>query len=269
MFIVLLVRPGAREIWPTTVTPSRTLQGGAKIDCKPDEQYEAKVKELEISLLECATEYEVQIVEMKMKTLQMKSEHRQKETGANNTHFNSRPINNLQDTNLRNRQHHSTTDVDQNADVLKKRANRYFESQKRSLEETENLVSNLQKRLSKKEQELLNSKVREKELAGQIHALQTNSQRGNARQVDPNKLPSMLLALTDWLQSVKAGLLKNDPYVQLKAIQTLPHLQMNFQDPQVVRLMQSPRIENLAFIVNKEIRILQEILGRLRHRKFN
>ncbi|KAH7424013.1 hypothetical protein KP509_12G085400 [Ceratopteris richardii] len=65
----------------STVDANNTLEvyhEGSKLERMLDEKYEAKVKALEISLLECATEYEVQLVEMKMKMLQMKSEFRQK-----------------------------------------------------------------------------------------------------------------------------------------------------------------------------------------------
>ena len=55
--------------------------------------------------------------------------------------------------------------------------------------------------LSKKEHELMNSKPKEKEMVGQTNELQERTP-----QMEPQKLLSLLLALNEWLQSVKVNL---------------------------------------------------------------
>ncbi|KAI5081748.1 hypothetical protein GOP47_0001491 [Adiantum capillus-veneris] len=279
--------------------PSNSLEvyrEGSKIERRVDVKYAAKVKELEISLLECATEYEVQLVEMKMKMLQMKSEFRQKSAPGENKLALCKPLQSTlaqdaQSNSKPNKQGNSSPElpIEQSLEPtnLKRRAHKekYLENvppitkpktrvdghvqRKSSSEDSEKIVTCLQKLLSKKEQELLNSKLREKELAGQVHELQTSVQRGRVTQMEPKKLLSLLMALSEWLQSVKTGVLNDDPNAHRKAYQNvhaLAHLRMNLEEPQNVNRIgnnQSPRLENLAAIVNKEIKTLQEILGKL------
>ena len=60
--------------------------------------------------------------------------------------------------------------------------------------------------LSKKEHELMNSKPKEKEMVGQTNELQATPQKERTPQMEPQKLLSLLLALNEWLQSVKVNL---------------------------------------------------------------
>ncbi|MCO5577207.1 hypothetical protein L7F22_031032 [Adiantum nelumboides] len=228
---------------------------GSKVERRGDEKYQAKVKELEISLLECATEYEVQDAQSSSKS------YRQGNTSP------EVPIEQSLDPKRRTHK--------ENVPPFKPKPRGDGGLKRPSSNDSEKIVTGLQKLLSKKEQELLNSKLREKELAGQIHELQSSVQRGRVTQMEPKKLLSLLLALSEWLQSVKAGVLNDDPNAHRRAYQNvhaLAHLRMNLEDPQnanrTSNSVQSPRLENLATIVNKEIKTLQEILGKLTpHRK--
>ncbi|MCO5548149.1 hypothetical protein L7F22_001607 [Adiantum nelumboides] len=246
---------------------------GSKVERRGDEKYQAKVKELEISLLECATEYEVQLVEMKMKMLQMKSEFRQKSAPKENKLALCKPLQSLTQKYV-----YGLTIFSFALWYSLYTAYNYFSLQECMFVWFGNTLSTIDcvdRLLSKKEQELLNSKLREKELAGQVDELQSSVQRGRVTQMEPKKLLSLLLALIELLQSVKAGVLNDDPNAHRRAYQNvhaLAHLRMNLEDPQNANRtsnnVQSPRLENLAAIVNKEIKTLQEILGKLTpHRK--
>ncbi|MCO5587689.1 hypothetical protein L7F22_041640 [Adiantum nelumboides] len=79
------------ELTPAAVG---SLAPVALVDQKMEEEFanilKKKVEELQIALLECAMEYEVKIVEMKMQMLHFKSEHRQKD-GDGSLHLKGGP----------------------------------------------------------------------------------------------------------------------------------------------------------------------------------
>ncbi|KAI5074765.1 hypothetical protein GOP47_0010726, partial [Adiantum capillus-veneris] len=184
-----------------------------------------KVEELQIALLECAMEYEVKIVEMKMQMLHSKSEHRQKE--GDNSHVKLGPESTL----LREfHQLHSARSCSQaiktdgqrvehmrkqlsklqreklalarELNHLKKRERR-FDLQRRSLEDALGRVNILQRELAKREQEILDCQLQEKEIRAQLYEVQLALHKAQSAQIEPRKLLSLLPALREWLQAIK------------------------------------------------------------------
>ncbi|KAH7446860.1 hypothetical protein KP509_01G079300 [Ceratopteris richardii] len=238
---------------------------------------------------------------MKMKMLQMKSEFRQKAVPDENKHavccVPSQVTNNdtltsrldhermhtsrdvpvdqpCEHTNLKSKTHGLKHDKDASFYKTRKRVNNDAQK-KASFEDVGKIVSCLQRLLNKKEKEIQSVKHRQKELKSRLYDLRATLQRGRVTQTESKKLLSLLLALSDWLRSMKVDAPTEDREGNLKPNQVheLEQLLRNLGDPnnQFVNdkshgdhiKERPPCIENLETIVNKEIKMLQHILAKL------
>ncbi|XP_024545355.1 uncharacterized protein LOC112351530 [Selaginella moellendorffii] len=189
------------------------------------DDYKVKIEELQIALLECSTEYEVKIVEMKMMMLNLKSQYRQQMTTTGNAHIN---VKLLQPPTTKEFSLVTNNQAKQNVDFLKKqmqklkqdkenlsrelfsmkKKQRQSEKQKKSLDDALNKVSCLRRDLARRDEEILDSHLREKEQRAQLHELHHALQNARAAQAEPGKLLALLPVLRNWLKSVKKVFVK-------------------------------------------------------------
>ncbi|KAH7421097.1 hypothetical protein KP509_13G040300 [Ceratopteris richardii] len=184
------------------------------------EVYKKKVEEMQIALLECAMEYEVKIVEMKMQMLHIKSEHSQRD-GAEQFGSQDNSQAGSDSTELTNclqgkmdgqrveylrkqltKLQREKVALARELSCLKKRE-RQFDLQKRNLEDALGRVNTLQRELAKREQEIVDCQLREKEVRAQLYDVQLALHKAQAAQIEPRKLLALLPALREWLQTIK------------------------------------------------------------------
>ncbi|KAI5058329.1 hypothetical protein GOP47_0026499 [Adiantum capillus-veneris] len=226
----------------------------------PDaDYYKKKVEELQIALLECAMEYEVKIVEMKMKALHSKSQDRQIEPEKDKTReeLESGHSDSLKDKRdaqrvdylkkqLSRLQREKGAAARELSDLRKRE--RQFDLQRRSLDDALSRVNYLQSELARKEQDIVDCRLREKEAKAHLYELQLGLQKAQAAQIEPRKLMTLLPALKDWIQTSKkvshdVGRVDNHE-----------------------RAENTPQIDNIVHAITKEIRMLQNALSHVIHK---
>ncbi|KAI5054974.1 hypothetical protein GOP47_0030119 [Adiantum capillus-veneris] len=181
----------------------------------------SRVEELQLDLLECALEYEVKILEMKMKMVQMRSTSEDPAVGlkidqgsqqtspqqpelpamsgrlekmlAQRLDTCRKKMNRLQD------QRDSLTK--ELVDFRKKQ--RKFELQRRNMDDLMRRVNNLQRKLVKKDEEMVECQLKEKEAKARLHELQVALQRSKAKNYEPEQLVKLIPSLRTWLRSLK------------------------------------------------------------------
>lgn len=217
------------------------------------EYYKKKVEELQIALLECAMEYEVKIVEMRMNALHSKSQERQIEPDKDKTReeFENGHSNSLKDKRdaqrvdylrkqLSRLQREKAVSARELSDLRKRE--RQFDLQRRSLDDALSRVNYLQSELARKEQDIVDCRLREKEAKAQLYELQLGLQKAQAAQIEPRKLLTLLPALKDWIQSSKKA------------------------SHDVAKAEHTPQIDNIVYAITKEIQMLQKALSHVIHK---
>ncbi|XP_024536117.1 uncharacterized protein LOC9630007 [Selaginella moellendorffii] len=185
------------------------------------EAYKSKVEELQIALLECAAEYEVKMVEMEMKMLQMKSKCQGLEqelpqsTGKSEKEWTTKRLENYRKQNLKLQREKEIMSRDM---VELRKKERQLDLLRKNLEDSLQKVNSLQRELVKKEEELVDSQLKEKEARAHVYQVEATLQQAEASQIDQGCVVSLVMALNQWLQNVKkqAGLVKFDPRHQLQ-----------------------------------------------------
>ncbi|XP_024524542.1 uncharacterized protein LOC9654435 [Selaginella moellendorffii] len=185
------------------------------------EAYKSKVEELQIALLECAAEYEVKMVEMEMKMLQMKSKCQGLEqelpqsTGKSEKEWTTKRLENYRKQNLKLQREKEIMSRDM---VELRKKERQLDLLRKNLEDSLQKVNSLQRELVKKEEELVDSQLKEKEARAHVYQVEAALQQAEASQIDQGCVVSLVMALSQWLQNVKkqAGLVKFDPRHQLQ-----------------------------------------------------
>ncbi|MCO5585737.1 hypothetical protein L7F22_039673 [Adiantum nelumboides] len=221
--------------------------------------FKKKIEELQIALLECAMEYEVKIVEMKMNALHSKSQERQiaPEKDKSKEELESGHPENLKDKRdaqrvdylkkqLSRLQREKATAARELSDLRKRE--RQFDLQRRSLDDALSRVNYLQSELARKEQDIVDCRLREKEAKAHLYELQLGLQKAQAAQIEPRKLMTLLPALKDWIQSSKkvshdVGRADNHEKAE-----------------------HASQIDNIVHAITKEIRMLQNALSHVIHK---
>ncbi|KAG0571884.1 hypothetical protein KC19_VG051400 [Ceratodon purpureus] len=180
----------------------------------------ADVEELQIALLECAMEYEIKTIEakMKMQELKLKGQHAIAVTKGEQRCLQrvvepvpacERPVDNQRLQLLKKRMaklQHEKGNISNELHALKKKE-RQFERQKRSLEDALLRVNRLQREVVKKDQEVVEWQLKEKETKAQLQEIDEKLKRERHAQMsqplEPKKLLNLLPALREWLRSLK------------------------------------------------------------------
>lgn len=174
-----------------------------------------------MDLLECALEYEVKILEMKMKMVQMKSQNKvvlqpsetdlslpQVFTGQMECPVLSGRLEKMLAQRLdrcRKKMNRLQAQRDSLAGELSefRKKQRKFELQRINLEDSQRRVNNLQRKLTKKEEEMVECQLKEKEARARLHEMQVALQRSKAKNVEPEKLVKLIPSICSWLRSLK------------------------------------------------------------------
>lgn len=237
-----------------------------------------------MDLLECALEYEVKILEMKMKMVQMKSQNKvvlqpsetdlslpQVFTGQMECPVLSGRLEKMLAQRLdrcRKKMNRLQAQRDSLAGELSefRKKQRKFELQRINLEDSQRRVNNLQRKLTKKEEEMVECQLKEKEARARLHEMQVALQRSKAKNVEPEKLVKLIPSICSWLRSLKkieqfeavlARILDNAPSELLKG-------QAQMMPRKVAATSLTPRLAHSSPVdCIKEVYALQKELQRL------
>ncbi|EFJ10226.1 hypothetical protein SELMODRAFT_427420 [Selaginella moellendorffii] len=201
-------------------------------------QLKKQLEELQIALLESATEYELKILQMKMQMLQNKNDMSKKSPHTPQQHQNQTDdpdgeahtvdCSRKQVSRLQREKKDLTKEV-----FEYRRRERMFEQQRKVLEDAQYRVNCLKRELMKKEGQLVNVQLREKALSVRVSQLE-DALRSSSNKSDFVRLWHALPELQEWLQSLrKDGPIRLDHshLLQLqhyetqiaKVLESLPH----------------------------------------------
>ncbi|KAH7282072.1 hypothetical protein KP509_35G010900 [Ceratopteris richardii] len=200
------------------------------------QSYAPTVEDLQLDLLECALEYELKILEMKMKMVQMRPNHGdsvQMQSSHQDTIQNLKIDQGIQEAGpqqpelpavsgrleklLAEKLHacrKKMSKLQNQKDALAKelmdfrKKQRKFELQRRNMDEMLRRVNNLQRILSKKEEEMMECQLKEKEAKVRLHEFQIVFQKSRAKTHGPEHMMKLIPSLQTWLRSLKRDMQK-------------------------------------------------------------
>ncbi|BBN13703.1 hypothetical protein MPTK1_6g05670 [Marchantia polymorpha subsp. ruderalis] len=273
-----------KKLAALTTMPPTPLVNPAELS---EDQRNKQVQDLQIALLECAMEYELKTIELKMKMKSLQTTSKQSDPESKSTSEKT-PEQMLYSKSSRESQivesmKKQIFKLQREKAVLTKeflllqKKERKFETQQRSLDDALLRVNRLTKEVVKKEHELMEAQLIEKQTMVQLQETQEALAKAEAKRVPPNtsgmepaKLVAALPSLREWIRTLK----KDNSYEPI-IFKMVDGYYSPGEDPDHTDALKPKSanetaadgaqkvVERMVHTLMKEVQALQRELGRL------
>ncbi|BBN13697.1 hypothetical protein MPTK1_6g05670 [Marchantia polymorpha subsp. ruderalis] len=274
-----------KKLAALTTMPPTPLVNPAELS---EDQRNKQVQDLQIALLECAMEYELKTIELKMKMKSLQTTSKQSDPESKSTSEKTPEQQMLYSKSSRESQivesmKKQIFKLQREKAVLTKeflllqKKERKFETQQRSLDDALLRVNRLTKEVVKKEHELMEAQLIEKQTMVQLQETQEALAKAEAKRVPPNtsgmepaKLVAALPSLREWIRTLK----KDNSYEPI-IFKMVDGYYSPGEDPDHTDALKPKSanetaadgaqkvVERMVHTLMKEVQALQRELGRL------
>ncbi|CAM6085102.1 unnamed protein product [Calypogeia fissa] len=269
----------------TTMPPTPLMEG----EDLTDEDKLRQCQDLQIALLECAMEYEIKTIELKIKLKSLQSTPKHSDdfksgcAEKDQTHYNK----NSRESQIVESMKKQLFKLQREKGAVTKeylslqKKERKFEVQKRNLEDALVRVNRLQRELVRKDQELMDCQLMEKHIQAKLQEAEAHVKTSHRSPepppgVEPAKLVALLPSLREWVKTLKKDRANEPAMIKLMegyCMKGEPNRTEPFRPRSAnERLLHSDgsrkEFETVVHSLVKEVQALQKELGKLGSRSW-